>query len=113
MEHLPGWSVERERLGEVVFWPEARRLFRKPPGHEEGARPDSGDGWGDRGQYLHETVPLFLRAVRLRCLPGDSARDRAVPELVLVQHLRNLFLVTRDPGAAVDLLRQETLQETP
>ena len=53
----------------------------------------------------------FLRAVRLRRCPGDSAGDRSVSQLVLVQHLRNFLVVARHSGAAVDLLRQEAVQE--
>ena len=49
------------------------------------------------GQYDYDAVP------------GDPARDRAVSQLVLVQHLRNLVLVARHPGAAFHLLREEAV----
>ena len=51
------------------------------------------------GQYDYDAVP------------GDSAGDRAVSELVLVQYLRNFFVVARHSGAAFDLLREEAVQE--
>ena len=51
------------------------------------------------GQYDYDAVP------------GDSARDRAVSQLVLVQHLRDFVVVAGHPGAAFHLLRQEAVQE--
>src|SRR6266705_2171235 len=66
---------------------------------------------GVTGQYIHQDLSLLLWPVRLRCRPGDPARDRAVSQLVLVQHLRNIFLVARNPGAALNLLCQEAFQE--
>jgi squalene-hopene/tetraprenyl-beta-curcumene cyclase len=53
----------------------------------------------------------FLWAIRLRCGAGGSTGDRALSQLVLVQYLRNFFVVARHPGAAFDLLCQEALQE--
>ena len=74
-------------------------------------REDSRHGRCDRSQYIHQDLSLFFWAVRLRCGAGDSAGDRAVSELVLVQYLRNLFLVAGHAGAAFDLLCKEAVQE--
>ncbi len=70
---------------------------------------------GRRGgvQYLHQDLSLRSGPVRLRCGAGDSAGDRSVSELVLLQHLRDQCLVARHPGAAFDHLREEAVQEDP
>ena len=112
-----GWSIycrrpiEYQRLGQVLFRAEAGGLCRRPSG--AGARPqeDSGNGRGHRGQYLYQDLSLLLRAVRLRRGAGDPAGNRSVSQVVLVQHLRDFVLVAGHPGAAVDLLRQEAVQE--
>ena len=77
----------------------------------EGARAHSGHGRRDRGQHLHQDLSVLPRPVRLRRGAGDSAGDRAVSQLVLVQHLRDFVVVARHPGAAVDRLCQEAVQE--
>ena len=53
-------------------------------------------------QHLHQDLPVFDRAVRLRRGACDSSRDRSLPELVLLQHLRDFVVVAGDPGSAVD-----------
>ena len=50
------------------------------------------------GQYDYDAVPQFRR-------------DRSLSQLVLLQYLRDQFLVPRHPGPALDHLREEALQE--
>src|SRR5215472_3369425 len=49
--------------------------------------------------------------VRLGGCARYSAGTGAVSQLVLVQYLRDLLVVAGHPGSAVDLLRQEAVQE--
>ena len=103
--------VEHQRVGEGVFRAEDGRLLARSSAAGEGARAHSGAGRRDRGQHLHQDLSLLPGPVRLRRGAGDSAGDRAVSQLVLVQHLRDFFVVARHSGAAVDCLRQEAVQE--
>src|SRR5258706_11281970 len=111
MEHLRRGAVEHQCFGEGLFWVEAGGILRGPSGDGACAGKDSGDGRRYRSQYFHQDISLLLRAVRLRRGSGRSARDRTVPQLVLVQYLRNFVVVARHSGAVVDLLRQEAVQE--
>ena len=53
------------------------------------------------GQYDYDAVPAVPPEMIL------------FPELVVLQYLRDFRMVARDPGAAVDLLREEAVQEVP
>ena len=53
----------------------------------------------------------FLGQYDYDAVPGRPAGDRAVSQLVLVQHLRDLVVVARHPGAALDRLCEEAVQE--
>ena len=103
--------IEHQRVGEGLFRAEDGRLQPDHPQLEAGARAHSRARRRDRSQHLHQDLSLLPRPVRLRRGPGDSAGDRAVSQLVLVQHLRDFVVVARHPGAAFDRLRQEAVQE--
>ena len=104
-------AIERQRFGEGLFRAEDGGLRSRSSAAAEGARAHSRPGRRDRGQHLHQDLSLLPRPVRLRRGAGDSAGDRAVSQLVLVQYLRNFVVVARHSGAAVDRLRQEAVQE--
>ena len=112
-----GWSIYADGPSNIsasvkaYFGLKLAGYTARSSGDGSGPQEDSRDGRRDRSQHLYQDLSVLLRAVRLRRGSGDSAGDRAVSELVLVQHLRNFFVVARHPGAALDLLRQEAIQE--
>ena len=103
MEHLCSGPVEYQRLGEGLFRTQAGRVFGRSSGAAARPQEDSRDGRRHRSQYIYQDLSLLFRTIRLRRRTGDSAGDRAVSELVLVQHLRNFVVVAGHPGAAFDL----------
>src|SRR6202044_2929662 len=58
-----------------------------------------------------QDLSLLFWSIRLRRGSSRSARNCAVSELVLVQYLRDFFVVARHTGAAFHLLREETVQK--
>ena len=69
------------------------------------------NGGRGRVQYLYEDLPVLHGAVRLRCCSGRAAGDRAVPELVLLQYLRDLLVVAGDRCSAFDRLCEEAVKK--
>src|ERR1035441_9550094 len=62
-------------------------------------------------QHVYQDLPLLPGPVRVRRSAGGSAGDYYLSEVVLLQHLRDFGVVAGHPGAAVDCLRQEAVQE--
>ena len=111
LEHLSRRSGQYFAFGEVL-------LFCQADGScggrsAAGEVPRVGSGARRRGgvQHLHQDVSVRAGPVRLRCGAGDSAGDCSFSELVLLQYLRNFFVVAVDSCAAGDYLREEAVQE--
>ena len=64
-------------------------------------------------QYFHQDLSVRAGAVRLGRGARRSAGDRAVSELVLLQHLRDFVVVARDPGSAVDRYAKKPFKKIP
>ena len=107
----PGGPSECELRGEVLPGAEADGLDGRTSGDGEGAEEGAGAGRRDGVQHVHEDVPVLAGTVRLRRGAGGSSGDAAVSELVLLQYLRDQRVVAGDPGAAVDYLCEEAVQE--
>ena len=54
----------------------------------------------------------FLGQYDWDAVPAIPPEIMTFPDLVLVQHLRNLVMVAGHSGSALDLLCQETAEET-
>ncbi len=108
---LQRWAVKYQRVGEGILRVEDGGVQPGPSAAEAGTRAHPGARRRDRGQHLYQDLSLLSRSVRLRRGSGNSAGDRAVPQLVLVQSVRNFIVVARHPGAVVDRVREEAVQE--
>src|ERR1039458_7017120 len=62
-------------------------------------------------QHVYQDLPLLPGPVRVRRSAGGSAGDYYLSEVVLLQHLRDFRMVAGHPGAAVDCLLEEAVQE--
>src|SRR5450755_2103677 len=111
MEYLRRRAFQHKRFSQSLLRFEAGWLHGGSSGADACPQEDSRHGRRRRGQYFYQDLSVLLWTVRLRRGAGDSAGDRAVSQLVLVQYLRNFFLVAGHSGAAFDLLREEAVQE--
>jgi hypothetical protein len=111
LEHLSRRSGQHLALGQVLLLGQAdgRRRGRSAPGQV----PRVGSGAWRRGrvQHLHQDVSLRAGRVRLRRGARHSAGDCSLSQMVLLQHLRDFFLVAVDSCSAGHHVRQKALQE--
>ena len=108
---FPGWSGEYLAVGEVLLLCQADGDWRgrSAPGQVSRLGPGARRRGGH--QHLHQDVSVRAGRIRLRCGSGHSAGDCSISQLVLLQYLRDFFVVAVDSCAAGDHLRQEAVQE--